>query len=159
MNHVVTFDLSQLPALKAAALAHPLKRARINLHADPAKDRVQEMIIAEHRDTYVRPHRHPGRLESFHIVDGYCTVLIFDDAGNVTQKIRMGNVLGWERSLLCRQRESVWHTVLVETDFAVIHEVVEGPFPYETEWAPWSPRAEDTEAVEMFKAELRRKCR
>ncbi len=164
---IITFGLEQLNELKAKALAAPLKRARINLH-EHLTDRVQEMVIAEHRDTYVRPHRHPGRLESFHMIEGVCTVVIFNDDGTIRQKVPLSAPLAWLNlhlptnegySLVCRQREPVWHTVLVETDFAVIHEVVEGPFPYETEWAPWSPRAEDTEAVEMFKAELRRKCR
>ncbi len=172
---IITFGLEQLDELKAKALAAPLKRARINLH-EHLTDRVQEMVIAEHHTTYVRPHRHPGRLESFHVIEGSLTVVLFDDAGGIVEKVPLGEVpwklktfhevggsglrrvpQGAPRPILYRQRESHWHTLLIESEFAVIHEVVEGPFPYETEWAPWSPRPEDAEAVEQFKAELRRK--
>ncbi len=153
---IVTFGLEQLDELKAKALAAPLKRARINLH-EHLTDRVQEMVIAEHRSTYVRPHRHPGRLESFHILNGACTVVIFNDAGAVTKVVRLsaGSLPVSGRHVICRQRESVWHTLLIESEFAVIHEVVEGPFPYETEWAPWSPGVDDVR-VPLYLDELRR---
>jgi cupin fold WbuC family metalloprotein len=163
-DSVILFDASMIPALKAQAIAAPLKRARINLHASH-DDRCQEMIIAEHKSTYVRPHRHPGRLESFHVIDGAATIVIFDDDGKVTQTIRMGPA--WfpqfkhqgdcKAACLYRQRESIWHTVLVETDFLVVHEVVDGPFPYETQFAPWAPAATDTVAGEAYMVELRKR--
>ncbi len=159
MSNVVTFSLSDLDELKAKALAAPLKRARINLH-EHLTDRVQEMVIAEHRSTYVRPHRHPGRLESFHVIEGSLTVVLFDDAGRVTQTVRLAAarpLASFGVPILYRQREPHWHTLLIESEFAVIHEVVEGPFPYETEWAPWAPAADWPHMAEAYMAELRRK--
>ncbi len=172
---IITFGLEQLDDLKAKALAAPLKRARINLH-EHLTDRVQEMVIAEHHTTYVRPHRHPGRLESFHIIEGSLTVVLFDDAGRVAQTVRLAArpLASFGVPVLYRQREPHWHTLLIESEFAVIHEVVEGPFPYETEWAPWAPEAADAfklarddssglreamkaAAVEKYLDELRRK--
>ncbi len=150
---VVVFSRSQIADLKRRALEHPLKRARVNLHAS-LSDKVQEMVIAEHKSTYVRPHRHPGRLESFHVVEGELTVVMFDDAGNVTEAVGMGGPGG---ALLYRQLESVWHTVLVESEFAVVHEVVEGPFPYTTQWAEWAPNANDVDAARAYTSELRRR--
>ncbi len=153
---IITFSPSDLDELKAKALAAPLKRARINLH-EHLTDRVQEMVIAEHRDTYVRPHRHPGRLESFHVIEGLLMVVLFRDDGGIEWVVPLGG-LGSGRAVLYRQREPHWHTLLIESEFAVIHEVVEGPFPYETEWAPWSPEVEDANAVADYLELVRWQC-
>ncbi len=151
---IITFSPSDLDELKAKALAAPLKRARINLH-EHLTDRVQEMVIAEHRDTYVRPHRHPGRLESFHVIEGLLTVVLFCDDGSIGATVSLGGI-GSGYPVLYRQREPHWHTLLIESEFAVIHEVVEGPFPYETEWAPWAPAGASPEAVKDYMDSLRR---
>ncbi len=151
---IITFSLSDLDELKAKALAAPLKRARINLH-EHLTDRVQEMVIAEHHTTYVRPHRHPGRLESFHVIEGLLTVVLFRDDGSIRECVYLGGIGSGMPNILYRQREPEWHTLLIESEFAVIHEVVEGPFPYATEWAPWAPGVDDVR-VPLYLDELRR---
>lgn len=143
-----------LADLKRQALAAPTKRARINLH-EKLSDAVQEMIVAEHHSTYVRPHRHPGKLESFHVLEGLLTVVVFDDTGEIVDTIQMGGPLSG-RALLYRQRQSVWHTVLIESTFAVLHEVVDGPFPYATEWALWAPAVTySPQVIDLYVSDLK----
>jgi cupin fold WbuC family metalloprotein len=146
---VVLFGLDQVADLKAQALASPLKRARICLHGSTA-DAIQEMIIALHRSGYVQPHRHPGRTESFHVLDGLLTVILFDDSGTVVRRLPLGPP-GSARAVVYRQNASLWHTVLVESEFAVVHETVGGPFdPARTEFAPWSPPPGDEISARAF---------
>src|SRR5687767_10943614 len=65
------------------------KRARICAHPSAA-DPLHEMIICLDRGTYIRPHRHAGKSESFHIIDGELDVVLFEDDGAIREVIRMG---------------------------------------------------------------------
>ena len=41
-----------------------------------------------HRSSYVRPHRHFGKLETMTLIEGACDALLFDgEAGSATQVI------------------------------------------------------------------------
>lgn len=155
MSNVITFGMDQIVALKAHAIASPKKRVLINLHEHDT-DRVHEMIICSHESTYVRPHRHPGYLESFHVIEGVLTVIVFDDVGNVTQTIPMGcNISLAGRHRLYRQRASAWHTTIVESEFAVIHEATDNPWPAVTEWAAWAPMADKPLEIQEYIKDLR----
>ena len=82
-----------IPRLSKEVVSHliyeakstPLQRARLCIHSDDTS-LIQEMIIVLLNDTYVRPHKHLSREESFFILEGEATVLIFDEAGTVTEK-------------------------------------------------------------------------
>jgi hypothetical protein len=59
------------------------------------------------------------------------------------------------RQFYYRLAEPAFHTVIVESDQAVIHETTNGPFdPKDTEFADWSPPENDLIAVERFQADL-----
>ena len=51
---------------------------------------VQEMVIAFYKDSYVRPHRHIGTSESFHVAEGEIDVIFFDEVGKPTNRERLG---------------------------------------------------------------------
>lgn len=125
--------------LKAAAAAAPQKRARLCLHRDDG-DPLHEMIIVFHRDTLITPHRHVGKSESFHVLLGALDVLIFDDGGRPERRVRIGSADDG-RNPVYRLSAPLWHSVLVRSEFAAIHEVTNGPFdPARTVEAPWAPR-------------------
>jgi cupin fold WbuC family metalloprotein len=148
---VVLFGLEQIADLKREALAAPLKRARLCLHRSTA-DAIQEMIIALHKTSYVRPHRHPGKTESFHVLDGRLMVVLFDDEGAILGRLPLGPPASG-RAVVYRLNASHWHTVLVEDEFAVFHETVGGPFdPTRTEFASWAPEPTAEKAVAYMKA-------
>jgi cupin fold WbuC family metalloprotein len=142
-----------LAQVKQAAALEPLRRARLCLHSGP-EDRLHEMVIAFCRDGYVRPHRHRAKSESFHMIEGELDVVFFDDVGCVTRRIAMGPV-GSGRTLLYRLASEEWHTVVLRTQTAVVHETTNGPFNSEdNEVAPWSPETTDQAAVIEFMQRL-----
>ncbi len=135
--------------LVASADNAPLRRARLCLHSGP-DDPLHEMIIAFRRDSYVAPHRHLGKSESFHVIEGEIEVVFFDDHGAVTSRLVL-SAAHPASPRVYRLRAACWHTVIVRSDWAVIHETTNGPFrPVETETAPWAPAAQDAAAVADF---------
>src|SRR5687768_8037033 len=79
---IVTVSPADIEALKALALQNPRKRIRICTHKDTA-DPLHEMLIVHTRDTYVRPHKHLNKSESFHVIEGTVDVVIFNESGDV----------------------------------------------------------------------------
>ncbi|HEX8077971.1 MAG TPA: WbuC family cupin fold metalloprotein [Chthoniobacterales bacterium] len=130
--------------LKRHAFDADQKRARLCLHRD-SNDPLHEMIIVFHRDTIIRPHRHRNKSESFHIIFGELDIVIFDDAGQLTRIISMGEA-GSGKSHVYRLSGPIWHSVIVRSEFAAIHEVTNGPHrEEENDFAPWAP----TEPMEL----------
>jgi cupin fold WbuC family metalloprotein len=124
--------------LKRHAFEADQKRARLCLHKSP-DDLLHEMLIVFHRDTLVRPHRHQGKSESYHIIFGELDIVLFTEDGRPARVVSMGN-LASGKSHIYRLSQPVWHSVIVRSEYAAIHEVTNGPFrAEENEFAPWSP--------------------
>jgi len=146
---VLQVGQAELEHLKASARANPSGKARLCAHLR-ATDTLHEMLIVHHASTYVRPHRHSGKGESFHIIEGAGEVVLFDEAGEVTEVVRLGT-LDSGRSCFYRLREPRFHCVLIESEVLVFHETTAGPFlPEETEFAPWSPAGLDVAAARDY---------
>jgi len=151
---VVEIGPEHLDAVKKAAAASPLRRARWCLHGSH-RDSVQEMIIAFCGDTYNRPHRHEGKSESFHVVEGRLLVALFGDDGSVVRRIYLGPP-GTGCNFVYRLSCPAWHAVVPLSDMTLIHETAAGPFdPGLTEFAPWSPDVADPEGIHRFLGRLR----
>jgi cupin fold WbuC family metalloprotein len=129
--------------LKLNALGAKRKRSRLCLHGSD-NDVLHEMIIVFHRDAVIRPHRHCSKTESYHIIFGELDIVLFDDDGRPTRIVSMGD-LASGKTLVYRQNRPIWHSVIIRSEYAAIHEVTNGPFRVEeNEFAPWSPE-EDNE--------------
>ncbi|HEX4610742.1 MAG TPA: WbuC family cupin fold metalloprotein [Urbifossiella sp.] len=129
------------------------RRARLCAHPGP-DDRLHEMLICLDRGTYIRPHRHGAKCESFHMVVGELDVVVFRDDGAVREVVRMG-AFASGKVFYYRVMEPAYHSVLIHTPFALFHETTNGPFDRaDTEFAPWAP-AEGDPAVPAFVAGLR----
>lgn len=139
--------------IKSDALTAPLRRSRICLHKSPA-DPVQEMIIAILHDSYIRPHRHMGKSESFHVIEGQVEIYFFTDEGRISSKICLGQN---ERDGFCHRLSSpVFHSPVAVGEVTVVHEIVTGPFSTDKEsLAPFSPDYSDREEVSRYLAWLR----
>ncbi|ARN83225.1 WbuC family cupin fold metalloprotein [Methylocystis bryophila] len=143
----------ELTMLREAARTSPRRRARINLHSDD-DDLLHEMIIAIARDSYIRPHRHPGKSESFHLIEGAVDVVVFDDAGAITQIVSL-DARGGEAPFYYRMSRSLFHTIIVRSELLVMHEVTNGPFrPNAAVYAPFAPAEEESGDVAAYTAEL-----
>ena len=136
-NHdTIYIDKKKLDELKILAQKDPNKRARICLHKND-EEMVQEMIIAFCKDSYIRPHRHIDKSESYHIIEGRIEIIFFNDNGIEIDKVVLSDKID-EHPFLFRISNSAWHTVVPKSDFVIIHEVTKGPFnKNSSEFADW----------------------
>ena len=118
---VVTVSSSDIRSLKERARASKLKRSRICVHTDN-DNLVHEMIIAMTKDTRITPHKHINKEESFHILEGKLTIVLFDENGLITERIDLGEYQSGQK-FFYRLPKNLFHTVIVHSDIAVIHEV------------------------------------
>jgi cupin fold WbuC family metalloprotein len=148
--------LKELEFLRALALQSDRGRARICVHHDPA-DQLHEMLIVVARSSYLRPHRHLAKSESYHVIEGSMDIVCFDEQGTVTRVIPM-SAPGGRHNFYCRLDEPVFHTLNVRSDWVVFHESTSGPFdPRLTVMAPWSPdEAADRAEIARFRDRLAR---
>jgi cupin fold WbuC family metalloprotein len=148
-DDIVTVTPEIISKLKIAASKDHLGRARFCLHRDYT-DKVQEMIIVLKQGTYVRPHRHVGKTESFHMIDGKLKLFFFNDAGKIIQSL----VLESNRPRLAfvyRLSVEIWHMAIPLTKYAIFHETITGPFTdKQSEFASWSPAENDLENIKKY---------
>ena len=146
---VVQVSRADIQGLKQAALGNPRRRIRLCGHRD-VDATLHEMLIVHTRDTYVRPHKHLGKSESFHVIEGLADIVVFDDSGNVTAVVPMGDY-GSGRKFFYRLTDPCFHTLLISSDFFVFHETTNGPFVRaDTVFAPWAPEDDDEAAGDCF---------
>lgn len=114
-----------LVQLKELASRHELKRSRLCLHSSRGAP-VQEMIIVVHRDSYLKPHKHPpGKPESYHVIEGELAVNLFTGDGVLYDRIVLRHN-GFPR--MYRICGDVWHQPVPLSEWVVYHEVYTGPF-------------------------------
>jgi cupin fold WbuC family metalloprotein len=83
-------------------------------------------------------------------------VFIFNDSGEIIQKIEMGNYDS-RKSFCYRLSSAKYHTVLPKTKFVVFHEVTNGPFRREeTIFSAWAPQVCEIDAVKSFINKLKK---
>ena len=155
---VVRVDRDDVTSLVASADPMPRRRTRLCTHRS-AEDRLHEMLIVHHREAYVRAHRHLGKAESMHIIQGETDLVLFDDAGKVTEVIGMGE-LHSGRPFYYRMSDSIYHSLVIRSEWLVFHEVTSGPLRREeSEFAPWAPADDDAPGVQVFLAATEQQLR
>ena len=143
---VVFLGNEEIEFLKQQAIQSMRRRARICAH-QTNEDALHEMLIAITSDSYIHPHKHVDKSESFHIVEGLVDVVIFDDSGVIENVIALGPQ-GSGRSFYYRLSDSRFHTLIIHSDVLVIHEVTNGPFDKtQTKFALFAPSENDDEAA------------
>jgi cupin fold WbuC family metalloprotein len=151
---LVCVDHGDIAQLKQLAALNERRRIRLCTHHG-VHDTVHEMLIVHASDSYVRPHKHLNRGESFHVLEGKAISVFFDDSGTISDVLQLGDY-GSGSCFYYRMDEPVYHTLLIESSQFIFHETTNGPFdPAQTVFAPWSPPETDGEAVEAFIRELR----
>jgi len=146
---IIEIDHSLLHELKQRALRAPRRRARVCLHKSH-QDSIQEMLICFCIDSYIPPHRHTNKNESYHIVEGRATVYILDESGRVRRQIEMGDFSS-KKTFFYRLSTDAWHTMVPRTEFVILHEVTDGPFLQQDNDLPsWAPRVDDAAGVERY---------
>ena len=150
---IATIGPADIEVLRQAVHQTPKRRARINAHHGH-NDALHEMIIAIAPTSYIRPHRHPGKSEAFHIIEGEVDIVIFRDDGDIEQIVPLGEK-GSSRSFYYRMSGPRFHTLIIRSDLLIVHEVTNGPFsPEGTVYAAFAPAEGDAAAAANFQAEL-----
>jgi cupin fold WbuC family metalloprotein len=133
-----TVDSSRLEAVAAKARLSPRLRMNDNLHA--MDDGIHRLLNATEPGTYVQPHRHgnPAKVETLAVLAGRGAVLLFDDAGRVTEKAVLsprGPVF------VVEVPAGAWHTLIALETGTVWFEVKAGPYapPPPSDVAAWAP--------------------
>jgi|TARA_B100000315_G_C14556383_1_gene578336 cupin fold WbuC family metalloprotein len=136
-NKLVLIDAVDMESLKKIACRNQRKRARFCAHNDISAP-VHEMFIFHRKETYVRPHKHLSKAESFHLVEGEADVLLFDEQGNLKKIINLGKYESG-KCFFYRIPESCYHTQIFKQD-TIFHEVTKGPFEKnDTVFPSWAP--------------------
>jgi cupin fold WbuC family metalloprotein len=154
---LVTADDATIAELKRIAAANPRLRSRLCTHPHPSSG-LHEMLIVHHRKAYVRPHRHFGKPESFHLMEGTARVVIFEDDGKIRDVLEMAPY-GQGRLCYYRMPDQVFHSILITSEWLVFHETTAGPFdPSRTAFPDWAPDGSDAATADRYMAQLASKA-
>ncbi len=131
----------------AQARTSPRLRMNYNFHPE-LSDPVQRLLNALEPWTYIRPHKHRLKEESFVLLRGTVLAVVFNDDGSIREHAVMSistGILGVEFE------ENSFHMLTAIETGSVVYEIKEGPFIPHTEGtsAPWSPQ-EGTPEVKEF---------
>jgi cupin fold WbuC family metalloprotein len=153
-DDIVRFDSRLIQFIKEYACKNIRGRARICAHKAPT-DTLHEMLIGMRSDSYIRPHKHEKKIESFHLVEGNADIVILDDAGDILDVIELGP----DQNFYYRLEIPRYHTLLINSPVLVIHEITNGPFdPTQSDFASFSPPEGDpatTEYIEQLKLKVK----
>ena len=144
---------AQLRELSQEASRQPRLRKNLNLHPI-LDDPIQRMFNAMEPGTYVRPHRHArdNGWELMLLVKGAFSILIFDPAGRVVDRVDLNADRG---SAAVEIPAHTWHSVVSLAPQTVMFEVKPGPYsPVEdkdfAQWAPPESSPDTTLFVQWF---------
>ncbi len=149
----VSIGKEEIKFLKDKVLHNDRKSIRLCMHTS-INDCVHEMFILHSQQTYIRPHKHPNKDVSYHIIEGIADMVVFNEEGVIVDVIPMGEY-GMGRYFYYRFNEVYYYAPLVRSDFLLFHETIDGPFrPSDTIYAPWAVVGEDPREVAQFQKEL-----
>ncbi|MBN1817475.1 MAG: WbuC family cupin fold metalloprotein [Sedimentisphaerales bacterium] len=139
---IVTVGRSEVEHLKELAATSPRGRIRLCMH--PSTDHpLHEMLIVHPKGAYVRPHKHSHKAEAVLVLEGQVDVIVFQDDGSIRKATRLDRA---GETFYHRINESSYHTLIIQSEMLVFHEITSGPFVRtDTIFAPWSPEEEEIE--------------
>ena len=149
---IVNLTAQDLADIKKMAKLNSRQRIRICSHSS-IDDKIHEMIIYHSKGTYVPPHKHLGKCESFHLISGEIDCVIFNNEGTITKTFPMGDYSSG-KTFYYRIPADTFHTQLFTKD-TFFHEVTEGPFNRdETIIASWAPDEKDTLKTKKYMSDI-----
>ena len=148
-SDIATADRDLIRYLKDRAFTTALGRARFCAH--PAPDAAQhDMLIVTHQSSYIAPHRHRIKSETFLLLEGQVDAIIFDDSGQRCEILPMG-APDSGRCFFYRMPSGRFHSQKILSESIVFLESTLGPFDVaSSEYAPWAPAPNQWEAGRAF---------
>lgn len=137
-----------LDMVTSQAKENPRLRMNYNFH-ESMDASVHRLLNALEPGTYLPPHRHADKEETYLVLRGSLLAFYYDDAGNVIEKVCL-NPLEGKYGLDIPP--CTWHSIVVLEPGTVIFEIKKGPYqplPQE-DLAAWAPLASDEEGVKTF---------
>lgn len=131
--------------LKQVSTRRGGKNVRLCLHSAPGDDQ-HDMIVLNRKGTLHPPHRHAGKAETFHLVEGRLAVFSFHASGEPAE---VGVLVPGE---VYRFNPDHYHTAMPLDDFVIYHESRTGPFLGDDDFIfpEWGPRPGDRAAMSRF---------
>jgi len=140
----------EIIVLKRMALLNRRKRIRLCTHDSP-NSKLHEMFIVHTSDCYVRPHKHIGKDESISVIEGCADVVFFNDDGSIHKAVSISDDSN-TGSYYCRIPDSIYHMLIIRTDFFIFHECTQGPFnSNDTIFPKWAPLNDSFKKVDFIK--------
>lgn len=134
------------------------KRKRKNFNLHELNDSVQRFINVIEPDSYVRPHRHlnPPKIECFVVIEGNCTVVLFDDIGKINHCITIDRNINYGIDI----KPGIWHTIISNQIGTILFEVKNDPYVpiCQEDYPSWAPDENDLLHEDYFN-ELKQKIR
>jgi len=135
---MIKIDMDLLNEVSAKAKLSPRLRMNHNFHPE-LNDPVQRLLNALEPWTYIRPHKHVLKEESFVLLRGTVLAIIFNDDGTIRDHFILNSSIG---HLGVEFEENTYHMLTALEPDSVVYEIKEGPYIPHTEGssAPWSPQ-------------------
>ena len=148
-DDIVCVGRRDIEELKSLREKNVRKRIRLCAHPD-RENMLHEMLIVLGKENYIRPHRHPSKSESFHVIEGSAIIILFDEVGTPIKRIELGDYSSGRRFYF-RIDLPIFHTVVVISARFIFHETTNGPFNRsDTEFALWAPEETDVSEGSHF---------
>jgi cupin fold WbuC family metalloprotein len=125
-------------------------RLRMNYNFHPQlNDPVQRLLNALEPWTYIRPHKHTTKEESFVLLRGTILAVVFNDDGTIRDHAILSQSTG---ILGVEFEENSFHMLTSLETGSAVYEIKEGPFVPHTEGssAPWAPKEGIPESKEFL---------
>ncbi len=148
---ITLIDKALLDEVCAEAKTNPRRRKNRNLH--PRDDfPAHRLLNAMQPDSYIPPHRHldANKDETFVVLRGLLGLVIFNDAGEVVQAVKVGaGDTANSTAMGVDIPHGTWHTAIALVPDTVFLEAKSGPYlPFTAEEkAPWAPAENTPEAA------------
>ena len=122
-------------------------KSRICIHKND-RENIHEMMVFHKKGSYVRPHKHLNKLESFFVISGEVTLVVFNTKGIPMKKIEMGDYFSG-KIFFYKMKKNYFHTQIIKKD-TLFKEVTNGPFKKKkTLHAKWSPKDKDKSEISL----------
>lgn len=150
MMNLITEEL--LDAVTAQAKENSRLRMNYNFHATMDAP-IHRLLNALEPGTYLPPHRHRDKEETYLVLRGSLLAFFFDEEGKVTEKMRLDPSEG---KYGLEIPPCTWHSIIALESGTVIFEIKKGPYQplLPEDLASWAPAVTDEAGVKAFMMQL-----
>ena len=146
MSMIKKYTAEDFEELSAVAKASDRLRTNLNIHESPDAQ-VQRLFLAFEPGTYIRPHRHPQahKWELFILLQGELDVLLFDDTGEIVERIPLSAAA----TRVVEIPPNTWHSYVSKKSGTLALEIKQGaylPSP-EEDFLPMAPAENSAEVA------------